>query len=137
MGGLRLRRMGQRHFLTLKGEGGLCRKEWETEIPAWVFEQLWPLTEKKRLEKTRYRIAWGNRTLEVDEYHGPLAGLWTVECEFASEEEARAFVLPEWLPGARDVTLDPAYRNSSLAFFGLPSDAPVLKVSGPSEGHGG
>jgi CYTH domain-containing protein len=118
--GLRLRRKGERHYVTLKSEGTLSREEWETELPPWAFAQLWPATEKRRLEKTRYEVAHGDLTLEIDEYHGRLAGLWTLECEFASEAEAHAFTLPAWAADATDVTEDMRYRNASLAVFGLP-----------------
>jgi len=122
-GGLRLRRRDDTCFMTLKGEGLLARAEWETEMPRWAFDRLWPLTEKRRLEKTRYEVPHGDLTVEVDEYHGPLAGLWVLECEFGSEAAAHAFALPEWAADAIEVTTDVAYRNSSLAIFGLPEGA--------------
>jgi len=124
--GLRLRRKGQRRFLTLKGEGTLSREEWETELPEWAFQQLWPETAGRRLEKTRYLAEVEGRTLEIDEYHGALTGLWTLECEFSDESAARAFALPEWAASARDVTEDLRYRNSCLASQGLPPGAPLL-----------
>jgi adenylate cyclase len=119
--GLRLRRMGARHCITLKGAGTLARDEWETELPEWAFAQLWPATEGCRLTKTRYAVPHGSFTLEVDEYHGSLGGLWTLECEFARVEEAGTLVLPAWAGTAVDVTTDPAYRNASLARFGVPT----------------
>ena len=123
--GLRLRRKGERCFLTLKGAGALSHEEWETEMPGWAYERLWPLTEGRRLEKTRYEVADGEHTLEVDEYHGRLTGLWTLECEFPSEAAAHVFALPAWAATALDVTEDYSYRNSNLAVFGVPSGAPV------------
>ncbi|MBI5480810.1 MAG: CYTH domain-containing protein [Deltaproteobacteria bacterium] len=123
--GLRLRRKGDRYYLTLKGAGALSHEEWETEMPAWAFARLWPLTAQRRLEKTRYEVPEGPHTLEVDEYHGRLAGLWTLECEFSSEAEAGAFSLPAWAASALDVTADYSYRNSNLAVCGLPAGAPV------------
>jgi adenylate cyclase len=125
--GLRLRRKGSHYYLTLKGAGTLSHEEWETEMPVWAFQRLWPETRTRRLEKTRYEIPYGAHTLEVDEYHDRLAGLWTLECEFGSEAEAHAFTLPGWAASALEVTEDYAYRNSSLAAKGLPADAPVLK----------
>ena len=113
--------MGERCYLTLKGAGGLSRAEWETEIPAWVFEQLWPGTLGRRLEKTRYLVPHGEHRLEVDEFRGGLVGLWLMECEFESEAAAGQFVPPAWAAAARDVTLDLRYRNASLAVLGLPS----------------
>ncbi|HEY3354510.1 MAG TPA: CYTH domain-containing protein [Polyangia bacterium] len=121
--GLRLRHKGERHYLTIKGEGTLSRDEWETEMPAWAFAQLWPATEKRRLEKTRHEVPHGELTLEVDEYHGRLAGLWTLECEFDSEAAAHAFTRPAWAHDAVDVTEDMRYRNVTLAIFGLPGGA--------------
>jgi CYTH domain-containing protein len=125
--GLRLRRKGERYYLTLKGAGTLAHEEWETEMPEWAFERLWPLTVQHRLEKTRYEVPVGPLTLEIDEYHGRLAGLWTLECEFTSEADAHAFTLPDWAASALDVTADYAYRNSNLALRGLPPGAPVLR----------
>lgn len=40
---LRVRRSGGvLHTMTVKGEGFLERPEWETPIPQWVFDTLWP-----------------------------------------------------------------------------------------------
>jgi CYTH domain-containing protein len=128
--GLRLRRKGERCFLTVKGEGTLSREEWEVEAPAWVFGRLWPATDGRRLEKSRYLVRDGARTLEVDEYHGRLAGLWTLECEFESEAQAHAWAAPAWAHGALDVTEDLRYRNFSLATFGAP-DGAIAGASGP------
>ena len=119
-GELRVRRKGFKFFVTVKGDGDLSRKEWESDIPEWVFETLWAQTEGRRVEKTRYTVAFEGLTLEVDEYHGELEGLLTPECEFSSEEEAHAFCLPEWAASAVDVTADKAYKNKNLAVKGLP-----------------
>lgn len=119
--GLRIRRKGSACFLTLKSEGDLVREEWEVAMPEWAFLALWPETAGRRLEKRRYLVRDGRFTLEVDEYGGPLAGLWTLECEFASVEEAARFTLPGWVQGAEEVTHDERYRNAVLAARGLPS----------------
>lgn len=119
-GELRLLQKGDRHFITVKGDGTLSRDEWEQEIPQWVFKTLWPQTEGLRIEKTRYSIPYLHGwTLEVDEYHGALAGLLTLEVEFSSEEEAAKSRLPIWTDG-RDVTADKRYKNKALAVNGLP-----------------
>jgi CYTH domain-containing protein len=118
--GIRIRRIGSRCFLTLKSEGDLAREEWEVPLPEWAFTQLWPETRGRRLEKRRYRVPHGSSTLDVDEYSGALAGLWTLECEVASLEEAEAFALPGWAADAEEVTRDARYRNAVLAERGLP-----------------
>lgn len=117
---VRLRRRGARHLLTVKGGEGLTRLEEELELDARRFEALWPLTEGRRVEKTRRRVALpAGLELELDEYSGALAGLWVAEVEFGSVAAGAAFSPPAWL-GA-EVTGDPGYANRSLATTGLPS----------------
>ena len=55
---------------------------------------------------------------EFDEYKLGLFGLVIVECEFSTREEAEAFVLPDWVGHATEVTKDPRYKNQMLARFG-------------------
>ncbi|MCA0998408.1 CYTH domain-containing protein [Alloyangia pacifica] len=115
---LRLREKGGAFFLTLKSEGGLVRMEREIEIDAAQFEALWPATEGRRLEKTRYVGALPDGTgFELDVFTGTLAPLVLVEVEFDSAEAARAFTPPDWF-GA-DVTEDRRYRNRALADDGV------------------
>ena len=117
-GELRLRAKAGKYYLTVKSDGSLSRDEWESEIPAWVFETLWPQTEGRQVEKIRYAISYGTLTLEVDKYFGQLEGLLTLECELPAE--TAAFELPEWADGAPEVTNDKRYKNKSLATEGLP-----------------
>lgn len=119
-GEMRIRRKGIRYFLTVKGEGNLAREEWEAEVPEWVFVTLWGKTEGRRVEKTRYAIPCQGNTLEVDKYFGHLAGLFTLEVEFADEAAAAAFQLPDWAEGAVDVTADKRYKNKALSTAGGP-----------------
>ena len=119
-GELRVRKKGDCFFITVKGEGTLSREEWETPIPGWVFETIWPKTEGRRVEKIRNSIAYNGLTLEVDEYFGKLQGLITLEVEFPDIEATSRFCPPEWVAVTADVTADPAYKNKSLAVFGLP-----------------
>ena len=114
-GELRLRRKVDQCFLTVKGDGTLSREEWEQDVPPWVFNTLWPATEGRRVEKTRYEVEYEGLTLEVDKYHGHLAGLVTFECEFPDEASAHRFQLPVWAVEAVDVTTDKRYKNKALA----------------------
>src|SRR6266542_6836310 len=95
-GELRIRRKGERCYLTIKGQGDLSRDEWGSEIPLWAFELLWPQTEGRRVEKTRYRVSHKEFELEIDEYGGQLEGLVTLECELPDEASATKFSLPSW-----------------------------------------
>jgi CYTH domain-containing protein len=119
---IRVRKKGEKNFMTVKEGKGLVRKEWEIEIPEWVFKKIWEGTEGKRLEKDRYVIPYTPHTLELDIYKGVLAPLVILECEFQNEKDAKDFVLPEWARDAIEVTSDDRYSNRSLATHGLPKD---------------
>ena len=115
---VRLRRKGEKLLLTAKRGSGLTRDEAETQLDREDFEQLWTLTEGKRLHKRRYAIPAGDRTIELDVYAGDLEGLVVAEIEFPSEKAARAFDPPAWL--GSEVTGDTAYLNETLATRGRP-----------------
>jgi adenylate cyclase len=115
---VRLRRRGDELLLTIKGGTGEVRVEEEIELDRERFESLWPLTEGRRVSKTRHLVPHGDLVIELDVYEGGLDGLLTAEVEFASEEEARAFEPPEWL--GREVTGDERYLNERLATAGVP-----------------
>jgi adenylate cyclase len=115
---LRVRRKGENMVLTVKRGRGLDRGEREVAISTEVFETLWPLTEGRRIEKTRYELPHRDATIELDEFGGELEGLLVAEVEFDSLRASERVEQAEWL--GRDVTDDPAYANRSLAERGRP-----------------
>jgi CYTH domain-containing protein len=116
---IRLRGRGGRFSLTVKQGAGLVRSEAEIELEERQFEKLWPLTEGRRVEKSRRRIdGGGGVTIELDVFRGGLSGLCVAEVEFPSEEEAAAFSPPDWF--GREVTDDERFKNKSLARHGRP-----------------
>lgn len=118
---VRVRRRGTRSFLTVKSGGGRRRVEEELEIDAARFGRLWPLTEGRRVRKTRTYVPAGDGlTIELDVYDGELAGLLVAEVEFGSERDADAFEPPAWV--GREVTDDARYKNRALALDGRPPD---------------
>lgn len=124
---VRVRRYGDRAFLTIKSGGSRARLEEEIEIDDRRFRALWQLTEGRRIQKRRYLILTGDgRPIELDVYEGQLAGLVTAEIEFDSPAAAAAFTAPAWL--GPEVTDDPRYKNKWLAANGLPT--------GPAEDGG-
>ena len=110
---VRLRKSNERYSLTYKRGVGNVREEREVELTPIQFDALWPATEGKRLEKTRYDIPLGNRVVEIDVYGGRHHGLVVAEVEFDDEESAKNFQPPDWL--GDDVTGDPRYSNQLLA----------------------
>jgi adenylate cyclase len=106
---VRVRRRGGDSTLTVKSGSLRVRVEEEIAIEPGRFERLWPLTEGRRIEKTRYEIGEAGRTIELNVYAGALAGLAVAEVEFSSGQDADAFSPPQWL--GREVTEDPRYKN--------------------------
>lgn len=110
---VRLRKSGEKYSLTYKRGTGNVREEREIELTPGQFDALWPATEGKRLLKTRYKIPFGDRVVEIDVYHERHEGLVVAEVEFDEEDAAKNFQPPDWL--GDDVTGDPRYSNQLLA----------------------
>lgn len=118
---VRIRRRDGTAMLTVKGGRGRTRSEEELEIDAERFARLWPLTEGRRLEKTRHLIPAGaGLTIELDVYWGGLKGLIIAEVEFGSEDAADGFEPPEWF--GPEVTDDARFKNQTLACAGAPRE---------------
>lgn len=114
---VRVRRAETECTLTVKGGRGRDRTEVETTITVEQFDDLWPLTEGRRIEKARHRVSLvDGRTAEVDLYAGAHAGLQVVEVEFPDDADPDTFVPPPWF--GRDVTDDTRYSNADLATAG-------------------
>jgi adenylate cyclase len=105
--------------LTIKHGGGRRRVEEDVEVDARRGEALWALTEGRRVEKRRRRIAYGSAMLEIDEYEGDLRGLLVAEVEFDDEAASDAFTPPDWF--GSEVTEDGRYKNRALAVDGRPA----------------
>jgi adenylate cyclase len=117
---VRLRRRGDRFLLTVKRGKGMARGEVEVPIDRAAFEELWPLTKGRRVEKVRRTLPVEGGTLEVDRYDGALAGLVVAEIEFPDEAAAEAFEPPAWL--SKELTGDARWSNARLALDGLPPE---------------
>lgn len=109
----RVRQAGQHYWLTTKRGKGLVRGEYEIELSAAQFDELWPATEGLRLTKLRYAIPLDGAECIVDVYQGQLAGLRVAEVEFDSVESAQAFQPPAWF--GTEVTGIAQYANQRLA----------------------
>ena len=115
---IRIRQRGDKYFQAVKYGAGLKRHEIENEIGQLQFEDMWPETEGRRIEKLRYEIGCEDFLVELDIYSGPLAGLITAEVEFRSERESALFMPPHRL--GEDITHDERYKNKNLALYGIP-----------------
>ncbi len=116
---VRLRRVGEERRLTAKRGAGETREEVEVPLGSGDFDELWKLTESRRIAKRRFFVPLdGGHRAEVDVYDGDLEGLAVAEVEFSSEEESHGFQPPEWF--GRELTGDHRYANQELALSGRP-----------------
>jgi uridine kinase len=113
---LRLRQKGSQYYLTRKVGAGLERVELEKEITPEEFSEYWPLTEKRRIEKTRFFYDYAHYNLEIDIYHGPYEGKFaSVEVEFGTPDQARMMPLPVFLHSLDEVTDKEGFSNEVLS----------------------
>lgn len=122
-GSVRIRSENDKFFWTFKRKTGRHeaeRDQPETEISKDQFDTMWPATEGRRLEKTRYKIPSGKHTIELDIFEGKNSGHMIAEVEFDSTEEADIFAPPEWF--SNEVTSDPKFSNANIAEAGFPLD---------------
>ena len=111
---IRIRRADDDYYLTYKSRGLLAREEYNLPLNEESYRHLKPKADGRVIEKRRYLIPLDERlTVELDVFEGDLAPLILAEVEFESEEEANAFVPPQWL--GKDVTYDTRYHNSTMS----------------------
>jgi CYTH domain-containing protein/CHAD domain-containing protein len=114
---VRLRRSGEERMLAVKRGRGEVREEIEVALEGRQFDALWPLTESRRLAKTRYVVQLGkDLRAEVDVFENDLEGLVLAEVEFDEEGGSRGFRPPAWV--REEVTGDERYAGRSLALNG-------------------
>lgn len=109
---VRIRLAGNQGYITIKGATeGICRREYEYAIPQAEAEELLDqLCDRPLIEKVRYRIQWGDRLWEVDEFFGENEGLIMAEVELSDPEQS--VEIPDWI--GKEVSDDPRYFNAYL-----------------------
>lgn len=121
---IRIRRSDDDYILTYKSKIGLDEKykdsslcisnEIEVPLNKEGYEHLKCKVDNNMIYKTRYIIPLdSDLKAELDIFEGVLNGLYFVEVEFQSEEEAEDFIKPDWF--GEDVSQDIRYKNNFLA----------------------
>lgn len=116
---VRVRRQDNEYYMTYKGSGMMSREEYNLPLNAEAYAHLVQKSDGNIISKKRYLIPLSEYvkdstlTIELDVFAEPFAPLIIAEVEFTSEEEANAFVPPDWF--LEDVTLNSAYHNSNLS----------------------
>lgn len=108
---VRVRRAGDKGFITIKGGKGIVRSEYEYEIPLQdALEMLEQLCAHPLIEKERYLVPGKYGVWEVDEFLGENAGLVIAEVELKHIDDV--IDTPSWL--GEEVTYDERYLNVNL-----------------------
>ena len=108
---VRVRSTDAKNFeLCIKDKAAMSRVEWEVPIPYEVY-RLIVQEPVKLIAKTRFKVPHGEYMLEIDDDKEII----TVEVEFRTDQEAREYLLPEWIGPAKEVTGNPLYSNASRA----------------------
>lgn len=111
---VRIRKQNEEYILTYKGKGLMVREEYNLPLNREAYEHLLQKADGIVLTKTRYLLPLPQGlTIELDVFDAPYENLRLAEVEFSSEEEANAFVPPEWF--GEDVTFSSKYHNSVLS----------------------
>lgn len=108
---LRIRRFGERYWLTVKahrGEGS--RYEFEYEVPEADGEDMLALCAPPLIAKTRHEKTFDGRLWEIDVFEGANQGLVLAEVELDAERAAVS--LPHWV--GPEVTDDRRFTNAAL-----------------------
>lgn len=111
---VRVRRSDDIYTLTYKSKGLMSREEYNLPLTAESYEHLKQKADGNVIRKKRFRIPLPNKlTIELDLFDAPFEGLILAEVEFASEEQALAFLPPDWF--GKEVTWSTEYHNSTLS----------------------
>lgn len=102
--------------LTYKGEGLMAREEYNLPLTEEAFFHLAEKADGECIRKTRYRIPYGERLIELDLFENVFVDspepLVMAEVEFPDLSSCEMFQPPEWF--GRDVTDDVRYHNSNM-----------------------
>ena len=91
----------------------MAREEYNLPLDRASYEHLRAKADGNTISKKRYLIPLDPYTIELDVFGPPFSNLIMAEVEFPTEEEAKAFVPPEWFD--QDVTFNPAFHNSNMS----------------------
>ena len=111
---VRIRKSDEDYILTYKGDGMLCREEYNLPLTKEAYEHLKAKIDGTLIQKRRYLIPLADRLMaELDIFEGKLAPLQLVEVEFETKEDAERFAPPVWF--GEDVTYSTKYHNSTMS----------------------
>ncbi|ANE35308.1 putative CYTH domain protein [Campylobacter iguaniorum] len=119
----RYRKSDDEFFKTTKFGKGLIRQEHEIKISKQEYEKALKHAIALPISKTRYEFKLNNLPCNIDVYSDWLCDLAVFEIEFLTQNDAKEFVMPEFLAQniLKEITEDERYKNKNLALFGNPN----------------
>ncbi len=125
---------GSRHVLTRKRDrSGIVREEIEVDVSPEEYTRLAAEGDPARrvIRKVRHAIPYGRWTLELDVFSDP-PGLVLLEVELDDPDEVP--VLPPVVAAhvVREVSVEPAYANYTLALLGTPAAGSAADAADPA-----
>ena len=92
----------------------MSREEYNLPLTAESYEHLKQKADGNIIRKKRFCIPLPDElTIELDLFDAPFEGLFLAEVEFATQEQALAFLPPDWF--GEEVTWSTEYHNSALS----------------------
>ncbi len=121
---VRVRRDNDSFYLTYKGDGLMCRTEYNLPLDAESYRHLIAKADGNIITKKRYEIPFTpvfsdplvkieQLVIELDVFEGVFAGTVLAEVEFPDQKAADSFIAPDWF--GQDVTFSGEYHNSNMS----------------------
>ena len=108
---IRVKVLNDKAWMIIRGRGDAIEfQSWEYQIPWQDAEQMMNLTNFK-LSKISRLLKHNSHVWRLDEYLGPLSGLWMAKIELSDKYES--YIAPDWI--GKEVSYDSKYYQINLA----------------------
>jgi CYTH domain-containing protein/ADP-ribose pyrophosphatase YjhB (NUDIX family) len=123
---LRVRRVGNRHYLSARDRSGPSVTGQEIPITKQQFEKLWPFTQGQRITRIRHVMMMDRFRMKIDEFTGEHAPLHLAEVFFPNPEVSKSFKKPDFL--GEEVTRREEYETAEMAIHGAPEPSGMCQL---------
>jgi CYTH domain-containing protein/ADP-ribose pyrophosphatase YjhB (NUDIX family) len=123
---LRVRREGNRHYLSARDRSGRSVTGQEIRITKGHFDKLWPFTIGQRITRIRHVMKYGRLRMKIDEFTGEHAPLRLAEIFFPDAAGSKSFKKPDFL--GEEVTRREEYQTAEMAIHGVPEPSGMCQL---------
>ena len=123
---LRVRREGNRHYLSARDRSGRSVTGQEIRITKGHFDKLWPFTIGQRITRIRHVMKYGRLRMKIDEFTGEHAPLRLAEIFFPDAVGSKSFKKPDFL--GEEVTRREEYQTAEMAIHGVPEPSGMCQL---------